>query len=203
MVSSREGQNKINSPSVPKSIEPHCEIELMSVHEVTEQHMKAKKIAKGDICDIKPANVLLTWDNSTVKVCYMGLSRIKTFQTAMQSAHSGRCIGTPLYMATEVLLTGKATSTSTNIWSLGITIIEFLTMTEAWTSENNDLCDMEKLKNYMEARQLPCMLAKVHPLSYREAIVLFINYESSCRQPISKVLATFEKLIGNLEDIAK
>ena len=70
--------------------------------------------------DIKPANVLLTWDNGTIKVCDMGLSQIKTCQIAMLSAHSGKCVGTPLYMAPEVLLTGKATSASTNIWSLGI-----------------------------------------------------------------------------------
>ena len=49
-----------------------------------------------------------------IKVCDIGLNRVRTCQTAMISALNGCEAGTPLYMAPEVFLSGKGTSTSSD-----------------------------------------------------------------------------------------
>ena len=67
----REDKSNALSSSVPKSIEPHCEIEPMSVHEVTEQHMKTDKIAKGDICLNAPPKSAETENKNKNKLVLM------------------------------------------------------------------------------------------------------------------------------------
>ena len=56
----------------------------------------------------------MAWENAMIKVCDIGLNRVRTCQTAMISALNGCEAGTPLYMAPEVFLSGKGTSTSSD-----------------------------------------------------------------------------------------
>ena len=69
--------------------------------------------------DIKAGNILLsTTDGGGVKLCDLGVS-------ASVASHTKRStvIGTPLWMSPELIESG-AYGTSTDIWSLGITLLE-------------------------------------------------------------------------------
>jgi serine/threonine-protein kinase len=76
--------------------------------------------------DIKPANILL--DHSRpggVYLCDFGLGRDLDFATADQMRDGA---GTPLYMAPERLLKLPADETKCDIYSLGVTLFEALTL---------------------------------------------------------------------------
>ena len=90
--------------------------------------------------DIKPANVLLSLScrPPLAKLCDFGLGRIKTMHTV---ASAIACVnGTPFYMAPECLLGGKSGTASSDVWSLGCTLIELWTKSELWSfPEETDL----------------------------------------------------------------
>ena len=99
----REDKFNAPSPSVPKSIEPHCQIEPMSVHEVTEQHMKNEKIAKGDIClnaqpksaETENKNKLVLMDRvSEIPFAELLITTIKLGSGAFGTVHKGSWAGT-------------------------------------------------------------------------------------------------------------
>lgn len=73
--------------------------------------------------DIKPSNILVS-QNEVVKICDLGVSRLRTMHTK-SCGSTVKCIaGTPVYMAPECLLKETQTTTSSDIWSLGCTAIE-------------------------------------------------------------------------------
>jgi serine/threonine protein kinase len=86
--------------------------------------------------DIKPANVLVSRINHAVKICDMGISRIKAIQTMYQSSVSG-IPGTPSYMAPECLLNKEKATIHSDIWSLGCTLLEMYTEKECWEIEDD------------------------------------------------------------------
>ena len=95
-------------------------------------------------------------------------------------------------MAPEVFLAGKGTSTSSDAWSLGITLIKFIAKKEAWAAEGSGACDMETLHKFLETKLMPPTLSHVLPL-YRDHIALLMSYEH--HQPVIKVLKGSEKII--------
>ncbi|PWN41867.1 Pkinase-domain-containing protein, partial [Ceraceosorus guamensis] len=71
--------------------------------------------------DIKAANILLT-DSGRVMLCDFGVAAT----LVSSSVHSKRStfVGTPYWMAPEVITEGKTYDQSADIWSLGITLYE-------------------------------------------------------------------------------
>lgn len=73
--------------------------------------------------DLKPANILISKDNKIIKIIDFGLSRALSSHNSLAST----CCGTPLYMSPE-LLNDEKYSFSTDVWSLGVILYEFLTL---------------------------------------------------------------------------
>lgn len=120
--------------------------------------------------DIKAANILLT-NNGDVLLCDFGVAA--TFVSS--SVHSRRTtfVGTPYWMAPEVITQGKSYDQSADIWSLGITIYEMLT-------GNPPLADQEQMRAIMlipknKPPRLPQEGSFSSPL--REFVSLCLNEE--------------------------
>lgn len=76
--------------------------------------------------DIKPGNVMVTWDGDHPKICDFGLA--KALVECSELTKTGDILGTPLYMAPEQamgnhLLVGPPT----DVWALGVMLYEMAT----------------------------------------------------------------------------
>ncbi|CAC5375504.1 unnamed protein product [Mytilus coruscus] len=103
--------------------------------------------------DIKPGNILIRKGCLTTKVCDMGISRLKSVGAATTTAVGSTC-GSLAYMARECLLRQENTSPSTDIWSLGVTFIEFFTEKDAW-SVDDELDPVAAIKDKMKQEVSP------------------------------------------------
>ena len=79
---------------------------------------------------IKPANILVSSDMSVVKLCDMGLSRLKSTACATKTKHS--VPGTLMYMAPESVLQNVMPNRSSDIWSMSATSCEVYAGSDFW-----------------------------------------------------------------------
>ncbi|KAJ2485858.1 kinase that interacts with cdc31p [Coemansia sp. RSA 2320] len=81
--------------------------------------------------DIKAANILVT-DEGIVQLCDFGVAR----QVMQASAKSYSFVGTPYWMAPEVIQKGQVYDFKADIWSLGITAYEIATGVPPYAEED-------------------------------------------------------------------
>ncbi|KAJ2867110.1 kinase that interacts with cdc31p [Coemansia aciculifera] len=81
--------------------------------------------------DIKAANILVT-DEGVVQLCDFGVAR----QVMQASAKSYSFVGTPYWMAPEVIQKGQVYDFKADIWSLGITAYEIATGVPPYAEED-------------------------------------------------------------------
>lgn len=100
--------------------------------------------------DIKPENILLSRDFQCVTLCDMGMCKLKTMTTLITTLAGCNSLqpGTPAYQAPELLIDKKSASTSSDIWSLSLTLLELICELPAWNFQENDCIDyiIEKMK---------------------------------------------------------
>ena len=82
-------------------------------------YLHSVKVVHGDV---KPVNILVRDDRKTVKLCDMGLSRVKT-NIRVTATVSAR--GTVPYMSPQIVLEGCRTGFSCDIWAFGGSLAEF------------------------------------------------------------------------------
>lgn len=70
--------------------------------------------------DIKAANILLTAQPPRILLCDFGVAALLASNTAKRSTF----VGTPYWMAPEVVTQGRMYDVQADIWSLGITLLE-------------------------------------------------------------------------------
>ncbi|TYJ57523.1 hypothetical protein B9479_001841 [Cryptococcus floricola] len=70
--------------------------------------------------DIKAANILLTTQPLRILLCDFGVAALLQSNTSKRSTF----VGTPYWMAPEVVTEGKMYDSKADIWSLGITLLE-------------------------------------------------------------------------------
>lgn len=84
--------------------------------------------------DLKPSNLLLT-QSGTVRVGDFGLARDLSEPGITQT---GEVIGTPYYMAPEQIRVGEAVGHSVDIYAVGATLYELLTLQPPFPGESRD-----------------------------------------------------------------
>lgn len=94
-------------------------------------YLHAKKIFHRDI---KPKNILL--HNGEVKLVDFGLSKIIADQNQLATLGLHTCVGTPSYMAPE-MLSGRGWLEKSDIWSLGVTLYFMIFRQLPWGGDSN------------------------------------------------------------------
>ena len=119
--------------------------------------------------DIKPANILVSSNLNVAKLCDFGLGRLRQHASmslvSQQIGAESVFEGTPSYMAPECLLGKKRPIQCSDIWSLGITLLEFLTLDDAWNAVFKDIqasSEVEKLLLAQKSSLLSHTLAKLN-----------------------------------------
>lgn len=174
------------------------EIEKLNISaEVTKglMYLHGKRIVHADV---KPPNILISKDLQNVKLCDIGLSRVK-LSIRMSSTQSPKK-GTVLYMSPAMLLDNARSSFSCDVWALGATMAELFSGLDMWRIPG-DLNRLEKkLKSNMRSQTDPHALAALRGDTDGEEIYEVVKscleYSIPKRATPAKIL---EKLITIIE----
>ena len=103
--------------------------------------------------DIKPCNILLDKSRKVVKLCDMGLARVKADIAATQTV---RAKGTVPFMSPEILVHGNRASFTCDVWALGGTMAELFSEEDMWKFKAKRGYSFEDhLKGAMEKEKVP------------------------------------------------
>ena len=83
---------------------------------------------------IKPGNIMIKKGCYTTKLCDLGISRVKSMVVATTIVFRN-VGGLPAHMAPECMLRSAKSSCATDVWSLGITLLELFFERDAWLSD--------------------------------------------------------------------
>eukprot|EP01087_Luapelamoeba_hula_P020947 TRINITY_DN7230_c0_g1_i2.p1 TRINITY_DN7230_c0_g1~~TRINITY_DN7230_c0_g1_i2.p1 ORF type:complete len:1005 (-),score=128.15 TRINITY_DN7230_c0_g1_i2:404-3418(-) len=136
--------------------------------------------------DLKAANLLVD-KNWTVKVADFGLSVVKKEAAATKEKHGP--IGTPLWMAPEVLM-NKEYDEKADVYSFGIVLWEILTGQDPWQ-------DIESLVDLVEA---VCLEHRRPPLP-RDIPIPLRDLINQCWHPTTESRPPFEALVPRFDAI--
>ena len=143
--------------------------------------------------DIKPQNVLLSYNKKNVKICDFGVSRIKASKQATRTCTS-RHTGTEGMAAPEVLLQKVRCNRHTDIWSFAATLVELFVQKEPWNkAEAGDIVQGEYLRALMKEKLLPHNLHLVEEQDadvHRQLTAMF-SYKPSDRPTAHDVCSFF------------
>ncbi|CAL6024114.1 Kinase [Hexamita inflata] len=125
--------------------------------------------------DLKPANIFLS-DQSTIKVGDFGLCRLLEENQIAKTN-----VGTPLYMAPELLL-NTPYNEKVDIWSLGCILYEMATLQPPYVASS-----MESLKLKVE-RGLRPLLAKHYSENLRKTIDIMLQKDPAKRPSAAEII---------------
>ncbi|KAJ5068941.1 serine/threonine-protein kinase unc-51-related [Anaeramoeba ignava] len=154
--------------------------------------------------DLKPANILLKKDPKskfgyTIKVCDFGLSKQIKEEEMKKSLHLMSTVGTPSYMAPEVLL-HESYSWKADFWSLGAILYEMLTGNAAFKiflSKN-----LKKQFKKVTVKSLPKKFLKKYPKECNDLVQKLLTVNP--KQRISREELYKHKFLNNaLDDLSK
>ncbi|XP_041961799.1 GTPase IMAP family member 8-like [Alosa sapidissima] len=132
--------------------------------------------------DLKPANIMIAADNRKAYLTDWGLANCKGTILMTTGLHTGPVGGTHPYMAPECLVECEKCSTMSDMWSLGITLLEMFTNSKPWSS--NDLQEIRKL---LYDRQSPHALAKLQP-ALKDILKPLIEYKPQSRMNVKDLV---------------
>ena len=154
--------------------------------------------------DVKPANVMLS-DDGQAKLCDLGLGKIKqsNFETMSVTGEGG--LGTPAYMAPEVLLDRKTSTTSSDVYSYGATLYQVMFREDLWDTDKMGTSGpikfyygpsknpLELLKEKVATEKVPIKLKnQKHPAI--EVITKCVQFGRNDRPTSREVLDFMKKL---------
>ena len=148
--------------------------------------------------DIKPANIMLHNDGNdeVVKVVDFGIARLVNLSDTQNFSMSqtNMLIGSPAYMAPELLTGTDRANERTDIWALGVTLYELIAFERPF--QGKDFDDLRRSIIRAKAKPLK-QLAPECPSDLDAVVQRMIEKDASHRY------ATVEDLLIDLEPIAK
>lgn len=106
--------------------------------------------------DIKPANILLD-KYLNPKLCDLGLAKVRSFGVASTTTGVFSA-GTPEYMSPETLLENKKSSAASDMWSVGLTLIEWFSGRDPWDLQDQEEEPVMYIRNCMRKQEVPPVL---------------------------------------------
>ena len=126
--------------------------------------------------DLKPANILVDPRSDTFKLSDW-ISKAEEEQALNQSSQAAMPVGTPVFLAPEVIRTGRHCIVS-DTWALGCTLINLATGELPWSKEDNVFAAM-----YKTAQGLP------PPYDLGTAEVALHGFTALCFEPDTSLRA--------------
>ena len=148
--------------------------------------------------DIKPANIMLHNDGNdeVVKVVDFGIARLVNLSDTQNfcMSQTSMLIGSPAYMAPELLTGTDRANERTDIWALGVTLYELISFERPF--QGKDFDDLRR--NIIHAKANPLrQFAPECPSDLEAVVQRMIDKDVSRRYP------TVEDLLIDLEPIEK
>ncbi|XP_051170491.1 cyclin-dependent kinase-like 4 [Leptopilina boulardi] len=116
-----------------------------------------------------------------VKMCDLGLSKSSLLSETLESTIVGRCAGTLLYMASEILMHSKVANEATDVWSVACTLVELFTAKKVWNVKN--AFDITKILLKHDTPNLEGL-----PIFLRDDLKNCFSYKAEERPMISDLL---------------
>lgn len=107
-------------------------------------------------CDIKGRNILIGQEGGEAKIADFGCAKRVDPEKGMVA---GNFSGTPMFMAPEVAR-GESQGYSSDIWSLGCTIIEMATGSGPWPNSHDPMSVIYRVGYSGQVPEFPCWLSE-------------------------------------------
>ena len=119
-------------------------------------------------------------DNTKAYLTDWGLANLKETVSMTRGDHQSGALcgplgGTPPYMAPECLVECENCSTMSDMWSLGITLLEMFTNSKAWSYSS-----LQELRKLLHDKKPPLALTKLQP-ALHDIVKPLIEYEPKSR----------------------
>ncbi|XP_063046118.1 probable serine/threonine-protein kinase mkcF [Engraulis encrasicolus] len=148
--------------------------------------------------DLKPANIMVAADNKKAYLTDWGLANLmETVSMSTGGSHMGGFCGafggTPQYMAPECLIECNDCSTMSDMWSLGITLLEMFTDSKPWTYSK-----VQELRKLLCNKNVPQAMSKLQP-ALHDIVTPLLQYGPESRMNAKDLTA----LLKTKVDITK
>ncbi|KAL2092651.1 hypothetical protein ACEWY4_012449 [Coilia grayii] len=141
------------------------------------EYIHAKEIIHQDL---KPANIMVAADNRKAYLTDWGLANLmETVTMTRGGSHTGAFCGalggTPQYMAPECLVECKKCSPMSDMWSLGITLLEMFTDSKPWSYST-----LQELRELLYDKKAPQVVSKLQP-AHEDIVTPLLQYDPKSR----------------------
>ncbi|KAK3086775.1 hypothetical protein FSP39_023122 [Pinctada imbricata] len=143
--------------------------------------------------DIKPENVLVSRELKRIRLCNLGISKLKTMNSSISTSMGSLQPGTLAYQAPEVFMNQSSATSYSDIWSTGCTILELFTEMPAWSIPPDDDLGAYILTRMKDCHPPDAMQAflSIFPenCKFKEIIRMALSYDAKNRPSALELLS--------------
>ena len=131
-----------------------------------------------------------------VKICDFGFARQRSMETITQSI-AQQPAGTLPYMAPEVLIEGKMPQFASDVYSMGVAMVEWFTGRPAWNYPANMEEARRVLREKKAARAMPDAFRYL-PEAVKDILAASILYEPTRRPTAAEMIKQLSQIPSKL-----
>lgn len=138
--------------------------------------------------DIKPHNILIQKKGRDfqVKLCDFGMAKSECVITSLRVTNAGTIKGTKWYLAPEILINHSEATVDSDIWALGVTVVEMFSVRHFW-----DRLDLAYVIQRMEKNDIPPVVGV--PKVLEPMIKRCLSKKPSIRPKISAIIGKMQQ----------